>query len=129
MTYLGDGFVPLAHAEMLSVSLQNNNNCDSPPPKLPAFKDILNLSSINEHLSTRSYINGHAPTEDDEIVLHMLGDKNFDEEFIHVCRWKSHILSFSVHERKSWKGQGFFFVNGDGCGGCGAISKQSCKVG
>lgn len=123
MTYLGDGFVPLSHAEMIAVSLQNNNNCDSGVSELPASKN-LNFSSLNEHLSSRSYINGFVPTEDDSVVLEILNDKVVDEEFVHLCRWKCHILSFSESERKGWKGQGFFSG-----GGCAPISKKSCQVG
>ena len=115
MTYLGDGFVPLSHAEMIAVSLQNNINCVSPLPQFPASKDF-SFSSLNEHLSSRSYINGFVPSEDDTIVLDILGDKVVDEDFVHLCRWKCHILSFSASERSSWKGQGFF----SGGGGCGA---------
>lgn len=126
MTYLGEGFVPLSHSQMIAVSLQNNNDCDSSPPELAASKD-LNFTSLNEHLSSRSYINGFVPSEDDAIVLDILRENIVDKEFVHLCRWKCHILSFSASERRTWKGQGFF--SGGGSDGCAPISKKSCQVG
>ncbi|KAJ1525183.1 hypothetical protein ONE63_010015 [Megalurothrips usitatus] len=124
LTYLGDGFVPRSHTEMLSVSEQNKLNSDSSPG---SFKDILNVSSVNDYLSMHSYIGGYTPSEDDAIVLRILGDKSFDKDLVHLQRWLRHIHSFSEKERKSWKGQSFLFLGG--AGACGAISRKSSEVG
>lgn len=133
LTYLGNGFVPRPHREMLSVSEQNTFDSQSTPSLSLYSEDILNVASFNNHLSTHSYIGGHTPTKDDETLLHMLGStKSFlDDELPHLCRWMRHILSFSEKERKGWKGQGSF-LNGGGIvhgDGCGALSKECYQVG
>ena len=105
---------------MLSVSEANVSDCTS--ALLQSSKDILNIFSLNNHLSTHSYVGGHTPTRDDESVFNMLGSKSFvEDELPHLSRWKRHILSFSVKEKQGWKVPSVF-LNGDGvCGGAGLV--------
>ncbi|KAK3912795.1 Valine--tRNA ligase [Frankliniella fusca] len=132
LTYLGEGFLPRSQSEMLSVSQQINVKMHNPLSN----PSSLSLSSLNDHLSIHSYIGGYTPTKDDDTIFHMLVGKLFDQnELVHLARWKTHILSFSAEEKRSWEGQSFSFLGGigggisGGAGGdSGAISRSTSKV-
>jgi elongation factor 1-beta len=56
-----------------------------------AFGD---LKQLNEHLTTRSYIDGYAPTQADVGVFESVGSAPDAGKFPHAARWYKHIESW-----------------------------------
>eukprot|EP01084_Bolivina_argentea_P224054 378954_1 len=68
-----------------------------------AFTDFsaAGLKTLNDHLSTRSYISGYAPSTADVAVFDGLKDAD-TAKVQHVARWASHIGSFAAEIRAAW---------------------------
>ena len=76
---------------------------------MPAFKDLhsdAGLKSLNEHLATRSYIDGYKPSAADSALLPQLSASIDSSKYPHAARWLSHIASFSPLIRHSWAAGG-----------------------
>jgi len=58
-----------------------------------AFSD---LKQLEEHLSTRSYIDGYTPSQSDAGVHAALGKAPSATEYPHAARWYNHIASHSA---------------------------------
>ena len=74
---------------------------------MPAFKDLQSdsgLKTLNDHLSTRSYIEGYKPSAADSALLPQLSASIDSTKYPHAARWLNHIASFSPLIRKSWSG-------------------------
>ncbi|KAJ1608044.1 putative translation elongation factor 1 beta 1 [Cryptosporidium canis] len=62
---------------------------------------------LNDYLSTRSYMNGTAPSQDDVEALCKIMKAGGCSEYQHICRYASHILSFTAAERDSFPGESY----------------------
>ncbi|KDQ08908.1 hypothetical protein BOTBODRAFT_138252 [Botryobasidium botryosum FD-172 SS1] len=58
-----------------------------------AFSD---LKQLEEHLATRSYIDGYEPTQSDVGVFTALGKAPSASEYPHAARWYSHIATWEA---------------------------------
>ncbi|CAE6510776.1 unnamed protein product [Rhizoctonia solani] len=58
-----------------------------------AFSD---LKQLNEHLATRSYIEGYTPSQADVGVLKSVGSAPDKTTYPHAARWYAHIKSYEV---------------------------------
>ncbi|CAE7222082.1 unnamed protein product [Rhizoctonia solani] len=56
-----------------------------------AFSD---LKQLNEHLATRSYIEGYTPSQADVGVLNSVGSAPDKTTYPHAARWYAHIKSY-----------------------------------
>ena len=69
------------------------------------FKDLntpCGLKRLNDHLTTRSYISGFAPSQNDLSVFRALTiDMSKEKDQVNAKRWYMHIKSFSSEEMKS----------------------------
>ena len=86
---------------------------------MPAFKDLhsdAGLKSLNEHLATRSYIEGYKASAADSALLPQLSASVDSSKYPHAARWLNHIASFSPFVRQSWSG-------GASVGAAGAAAK------
>merc|ERR1712133_207545 len=84
-------------------SLTNNNTNFV---TMVAFGDLstpAGLKALNEHLATRSYIEGYVPCQADVTILSSMSSSPASE-YCHVARWYRHIKSFSGEEQKSFPG-------------------------
>merc|ERR1712133_332441 len=84
-------------------SLTNNN---TNLVTMVAFGDLstpAGLKALNEHLATRSYIEGYVPCQADVTILSSMTSSPA-AEYCHVARWYRHIKSFSGEEQKSFPG-------------------------
>merc|ERR1711970_1633746 len=71
-----------------------------------AFGDLSTssgLKALNEHLATRSYIEGYVPCQADVSIFSSLATAP-SAEYCHVARWYRHIKSFSAKEQESFPG-------------------------
>lgn len=60
------------------------------------------LEKLNTYMSTRSYISGYAPSQDDCLTAaKMLGAPSANK-YPHAFRWYRHITSFHPNEQASW---------------------------
>ena len=74
---------------------------------MPAFKDLhsdAGLKALNEHLSTRSYVEGYKPSAADSALLPQLSASIDSTKYPHAARWLHHIASFPPLVRQSWSG-------------------------
>ncbi|CAO1617967.1 unnamed protein product [Sympodiomycopsis kandeliae] len=62
---------------------------------LPNFQDDAALAKLESYLSTRSYIDGHAPSKADVAVFEAVKAPNATT-FPNVARWFAHIASFEA---------------------------------
>ncbi|KAF7457090.1 EF-1 guanine nucleotide exchange domain-containing protein [Cryptosporidium felis] len=62
---------------------------------------------LNDFLSTRSYLNGPTPTQDDIEAFFTLIKAGGFCSFEHICRYVSHMQTFSAAERDSFPGEPF----------------------
>jgi elongation factor 1-beta len=60
------------------------------------------LKALNEHLATKSYIEGYVPCQADVTTFAALAAP--DAQYCHAARWYRHIKSFSAEEQKSFPG-------------------------
>merc|ERR1712156_1331178 len=71
-----------------------------------AFGDLSapsGLKALNEHLATRSYIEGYVPCQADVSTFSSMSSSP-DAQYCHAARWYRHIKSFSGEEQKSFPG-------------------------
>merc|ERR1711970_1514583 len=61
------------------------------------------LKALNEHLATRSYIEGYVPCQADVSIFSSLATAP-SAEYCHLARWYRHIKSFSAKEQESFPG-------------------------
>jgi len=59
------------------------------------------LKSLNEHLASRSYVEGYVPSQADVATFTALSLAP-DTEYVHVGRWYRHVKSFSSDEHKGF---------------------------
>merc|ERR1712126_361917 len=59
------------------------------------------LKALNEHLATRSYIEGYVPCQADVSILSGLASTP-SAEYCHLARWYRHIKSFPAKEQESF---------------------------
>ena len=72
-----------------------------------AFKDLQSdagLKALNEHLATRSYIEGYQPSGADSALLPQIAASVDSSKYPHAARWLSHISSFPPTTRSTWSG-------------------------
>merc|ERR1711973_530558 len=71
-----------------------------------AFGDLSTpsgLKALNEHLASRSYIEGYDPSQADTSIFSLLSCEP-GKEFAHSARWFRHIKSYSAEEQKKFPG-------------------------
>merc|ERR1711973_421241 len=71
-----------------------------------AFGDLSTpsgLKALNEHLASRSYIEGYVPSQADTSIFSLLSCEP-GKEFAHSARWFRHIKSYSAEEQKKFPG-------------------------
>merc|ERR1711973_217852 len=71
-----------------------------------AFGDLSTpsgLKALNEHLASRSYIEGYVPSQADTSIFSLLSCEP-SKEFAHSARWFRHIKSYSAEEQKKFPG-------------------------
>merc|ERR1712156_323220 len=71
-----------------------------------AFGDLSapsGLKALNEHLATRSYIEGYVPCQADVSTFSSMSSSP-DAQYCQAARWYRHIKSFSGEEQKSFPG-------------------------
>merc|ERR1712142_633457 len=74
------------------------------PPPMLAFGDLSSssgLKALNEHLATRSYIEGYVPCQADVSTLYSLASSP-SAEYCHIARWYRQIKSYSAKELESF---------------------------
>lgn len=59
------------------------------------------LKSLNEHLASRSYVEGYVPSQADVAAFTALPFAP-EKEYAHVARWYRHVKSFSSDEHKAF---------------------------
>jgi len=59
------------------------------------------LKALNEHLATRSYIEGYVPSQSDVSIFSSLSSTP-SAEYCHLARWYRHIKSFSAKEQEAF---------------------------
>merc|ERR1712243_178090 len=62
------------------------------------------LKALNEHLATKSYIEGYVPCQADVSTFSSLATAPRAAQYCHLARWYRHIKSFSAEEQKSFPG-------------------------
>merc|ERR1712243_499330 len=62
------------------------------------------LKALNEHLATKSYIEGYVPCQADVSTFSSLATAPSAAQYCHLARWYRHIKSFSAEEQKSFPG-------------------------
>uniref|UniRef100_A0A131XUJ4 Elongation factor 1-beta n=1 Tax=Ixodes ricinus TaxID=34613 RepID=A0A131XUJ4_IXORI len=71
------------------------------------LKSDSGLKSFNEHLMTRSYVEGYQPSQHDVVAYNALKARSSPpsaDEYPHVVRWFKHLASFSAQEHSSFPG-------------------------
>ena len=62
----------------------------------------IDLPQLDAHLADKSYVEGFVPSQSDVAVLEALANLEASagtlQPFVHVCRWKRHVTSFSKEE-------------------------------
>jgi len=72
------------------------------PPAAQA-STIADINKLNDHLSTRSYVDGgYQPSQADAAQLAAVPNSVSSEKFPHVARWYKHISSFTPAQRARW---------------------------
>ncbi|KAI1732609.1 EF-1 guanine nucleotide exchange domain-containing protein [Ditylenchus destructor] len=66
--------------------------------------DVKQLDEFNTYLASRAYVNGFAPSKEDE-VAHKSFASAPAQKHPHIARWHKHIASFDDKERSSWPKQ------------------------
>jgi elongation factor 1-beta len=69
------------------------------------FSNPSGFGKLNGILSRQSYIQGHAPTQDDLTVLAQLPRFVDPQKYPHTARWAKHISSFSPAQQATFPGQ------------------------
>ncbi|RDD45101.1 Elongation factor 1-beta [Trichoplax sp. H2] len=69
----------------------------------PDLKSEAGLTSLNNYLADRSYIEGYVPSQADSVVFAALSGAPSDK-LNHALRWFSHISSYDANERKAFPG-------------------------
>jgi elongation factor 1-beta len=83
---------------------------------MPSFTDLKStagLKQLNDHLATKSYIDGYAPSSSDVSVFEGLASAP-SSDLEHISRWYSHVQSFDKNERLKFPkgGAGVAVANG-----------------
>ncbi|KAL3072703.1 hypothetical protein niasHS_017677 [Heterodera schachtii] len=60
------------------------------------------LNELNNCLSTRAYLHGFLPSQEDQYVFKSIKSVPSEKEYAHVARWYKHIQSFDDAERLNW---------------------------
>ena len=68
--------------------------------------DAKELQAFNQHLATKAYVDGFAPSNTDESLFKAFSGSVDAGKYAHVARWYTHIKSFSEQERSAWPKQG-----------------------
>ncbi|KIL64652.1 hypothetical protein M378DRAFT_583291 [Amanita muscaria Koide BX008] len=55
----------------------------------------INLEKLEQHLATRSYVEGYTPSQADVVVYKAIASAPDPEQNVHVARWYSHIKSYA----------------------------------
>jgi len=55
----------------------------------------INLEKLEQHLATRSYVEGYTPSQADVVVYKAITSALDPEKNVHVARWYSHIKSYA----------------------------------
>jgi len=66
------------------------------------LKSDAGLTKLNQHLESRSYIDGYTPSQSDVALFEAIA--SVDKKYPHVNRWHSHIKSYGPNERKAFTG-------------------------
>jgi len=69
------------------------------------LKTLPGLEKLNDYLSTRSYISGFQPSQNDLKVIQILSNNDDNirtQSLSHINRWSLHIRSFSTSERNAF---------------------------
>jgi len=72
-----------------------------------SFKDLgsdAGLKALNDHLATRSYIEGYQASGDDVALLSQITASIDRKKFPHAARWLAQITSFPPHIREKFSG-------------------------
>ncbi|CAG2112813.1 unnamed protein product, partial [Medioppia subpectinata] len=56
------------------------------------LKSDAGLTKLNQHLESRSYIDGYTPSQSDVALFEAIA--SVDKKYPHVNRWHSHIKSY-----------------------------------
>jgi len=70
-----------------------------------SFKDLhsdAGLKSLNDYLSTRSYIEGYQPSTADSALFPQISAAIDSSKYPHAARWLSHIAFFTPAVRSTW---------------------------
>ncbi|XP_054160337.1 elongation factor 1-beta-like [Oppia nitens] len=67
------------------------------------LKSDAGLKKLNDHLESRSYIEGYTASQSDVVLIDAVGSVD-SKKFPHVSRWQTHIKSFNTNERKAFTG-------------------------
>lgn len=63
----------------------------------------MDVKQLNEKLADFPYVNGYTPSQADVEQLKGL-PSSYDQQYVHVKRWASHMASFSEAEKKAMPG-------------------------
>jgi len=74
---------------------------------MPDFKDVSSpagLTALNNHLSTRGYIDGFRPSAQDADMYTKVPSGVNNKDYPHLARWQTHVGSFCSCDRSKWGG-------------------------
>jgi len=60
------------------------------------------LTKLNEHLSSRSYISGYNPSQDDVLIHKKVAVLPQKTQFVHAARWFKHVSYFTDGQKGLW---------------------------
>jgi len=66
------------------------------------LKSDAGLTKLNQHLESRSYIEGYTASQSDVVIVDALS--SVDKKYPHLSRWYTHIKSYAPNERKAFAG-------------------------
>jgi len=66
------------------------------------IKSDAGLKKLNQHLESRSYIDGYTPSQSDVVLFDAI--PSVDKKYPHVSRWLAHIKSYTANDRKAFAG-------------------------
>ncbi|CAG2175896.1 unnamed protein product [Oppiella nova] len=64
------------------------------------LKSDAGLTKLNQHLESRSYIEGYTASQSDVVIVDALS--SVDKKYPHLSRWYTHIKSYAPNERKAY---------------------------
>ncbi|KAL3111613.1 hypothetical protein niasHT_016590 [Heterodera trifolii] len=60
------------------------------------------FNELNDFLSTRAYLHGFLPSQEDQYVFKCIAAAPSASEYPHIARWYKHIKSYEDAERSTW---------------------------